>query len=88
VRVAKPCGMMSAMTEDRTKLLWPELAAAIRAAREARGLRQIDLAELAGISEGSVQNLEDTDRRPAECPRAWPKLSRTSDGRPAAAGRS
>jgi transcriptional regulator with XRE-family HTH domain len=50
--------MMKAMTEDRTKLHWAELAAAIRSAREARGLSQVDLAELAGISEGSVQNLE------------------------------
>jgi transcriptional regulator with XRE-family HTH domain len=50
--------MMKAMTEDRTTLHWAQLAAAIRSAREARGLSQVDLAELAGISEGSVQNLE------------------------------
>jgi transcriptional regulator with XRE-family HTH domain len=53
--------MMAAMTEDRTKLQWAKLATAIRAAREARGLTQVALAELAGISESSVQNLEDTD---------------------------
>lgn len=58
MRVAKPCGMMKAMTEDRTKLRWTELAEAIRSAREARGLSQEALAKLAGISEGSVQNLE------------------------------
>lgn len=58
MRVAKPCGMMAAMTEDRTNLLWAALAAAARAAREARGLSQEKLAELAGVSEGSVQNLE------------------------------
>lgn len=46
------------MTEDRTKLQWGKLATAIRAAREARGLTQPKLAELAGVSEGSVQNLE------------------------------
>ncbi|MFC9285686.1 helix-turn-helix domain-containing protein [Streptomyces sp. NPDC057052] len=46
------------MTEDRTKLQWGKLAAAARAAREARGLSQEALAELAGVSEGSVQNLE------------------------------
>ncbi|MFD7705579.1 helix-turn-helix domain-containing protein [Streptomyces sp. NPDC059786] len=46
------------MTEDRTKLRWAELAAAIRAAREKRGLSQVTLSELAGVSEGSVQNLE------------------------------
>jgi len=50
--------MMKAMTEDRTKLRWDALAEAVKASREARGLRQIDLAERAGISEGSVQNLE------------------------------
>lgn len=54
---------MKAMTEDRTKLQWAKLAAAIRAAREARGLTQVALAELAGISEGSVQNLESGDPR-------------------------
>ncbi|MEV6737947.1 helix-turn-helix domain-containing protein [Streptomyces sp. NPDC051104] len=58
MRVAKPCGMMKLMTEDRTKLHWAELAVAIRSAREARGLSQGALAELAGVSEGSVQNLE------------------------------
>ncbi len=66
--------MMAAMTEDRTKLQWAELAAAIRAAREARGLRQIDLAELAGVSEGSVQNLEDADRRPSRMPQSLAKV--------------
>jgi transcriptional regulator with XRE-family HTH domain len=55
--------MMKAMTEDRTTLHWAKLAAAIRAAREARGLTQLALAELAGISEGSVQNLEKGDPR-------------------------
>ena len=58
MRVAKPCGMMAAMTEDRTNLEWAKLAAAARAAREARGLSQEKLADLAGVSEGSVQNLE------------------------------
>lgn len=55
--------MMKAMTEDRTKLQWAKLAAAVRAAREAQGLTQVALAELAGISEGSVQNLESGDPR-------------------------
>lgn len=49
---------MTAMTEDRTKLQWARLATAIRAAREARGLSQEALAVLAGVAEGSVQNLE------------------------------
>jgi transcriptional regulator with XRE-family HTH domain len=51
------------MTEDRTKLQWARLAEAIRAAREARGLTQVALAELAGVSEGSVQNLESGESR-------------------------
>ncbi|MFE8961812.1 helix-turn-helix domain-containing protein [Streptomyces iakyrus] len=46
------------MTKDRTKLQWAKLATAIRAARDARSLSQGALAELSGISEGSVQNLE------------------------------
>lgn len=50
--------MMKAMTQDRTKLQWARLATAIRAAREARGLTQEALAALAGVAEGSVQNLE------------------------------
>ena len=50
--------MMKAMTEDRTKLRWAELATAIRTAREAYGLSQVELADLADVSEGSVQNLE------------------------------
>lgn len=49
---------MAVMTEDRTKLQWARLATAIRAAREARGLSQEALAALAGVAEGSVQNLE------------------------------
>lgn len=49
---------MAAMTEDRTKLQWDRLAAAIRSARDARGLSQAALADLADVSEGSVQNLE------------------------------
>lgn len=65
---------MAVMTEDRTKLQWPELASALRAAREARGLSQVALAELAGISEGSVQNLEDTERRPTRIPQSLARV--------------
>ncbi|MGW6223658.1 helix-turn-helix domain-containing protein [Streptomyces olivaceus] len=63
MRVANQCGMMKAMTEDRTTWQWGKLGAAIKAAREARGLRQIDLAERAGVSEGTVQNLEGGEPR-------------------------
>lgn len=65
---------MKAMTEDRTKLHWAQLATAIRAAREARGLSQVALAERAGISEGSVQNLEDASRRPGRIPPSLAKV--------------
>lgn len=37
---------------------WKRLASAIRQAREAAGMTQIELAARAGIAEGSVQNLE------------------------------
>jgi transcriptional regulator with XRE-family HTH domain len=50
--------MMNRMTRD-----WAKLAGAIRAAREARGLTQIDLAEKAGVSEGTIQNLESNEPR-------------------------
>lgn len=53
MRVAIPCGMMRAMDRD-----WARLAAAVKAAREARGLTQIELADRAGVAEGTVQNLE------------------------------
>lgn len=66
--------MMAVMTEDRTEKRWPELAAAIKAAREARGLSQVALAELAGISESTVQNLEDPSRRPGRIPPSLAKV--------------
>lgn len=66
--------MMAPMTEDRTALHWAKLAAAIRTAREARGLTQLALAEHAGISEGSVQNLEDPNRRPSRMPQSLAKI--------------
>jgi transcriptional regulator with XRE-family HTH domain len=37
---------------------WKRLAIAIRGAREAAGMSQVALAEAAGVSEGSIQNLE------------------------------
>jgi transcriptional regulator with XRE-family HTH domain len=37
---------------------WMRLADAIRQARQAAGMTQVDLADKAGIAEGSVQNLE------------------------------
>lgn len=42
---------------------WKRLAVAIRQAREAANMTQIDLAERANISEGSVQNLESGNGR-------------------------
>lgn len=58
MRVAYPWCIMAVMTRDLSKLQWGRLADAIRTAREARGLTQPQLAERAGVSEGSVQNLE------------------------------
>jgi transcriptional regulator with XRE-family HTH domain len=69
--------MMAAMTEDRTKLQWGRLAAAVRSARDARGLSQTALAELAGVSEGSIQNLESgkpRSRMPQTVARVEPHL--------------
>lgn len=65
---------MTVMTEDRTAPQWARLAAAIRAAREAKGLTQEALAELAGVAEGSVQNLEDPKRRPSRTPQSLAKV--------------
>lgn len=65
---------MAVMTEDRTTLRWSRLAAAIRSAREARGLTQDGLAQLAGVAENSVQNLEDADRRPTRMPPSLAKV--------------
>lgn len=65
------------MTRD-----WPRLATAIRAARESLGWRQIDLAQRAGVSESTVQNLEDESRTYSRMPHSakaieaafgWPK---------------
>lgn len=65
---------MAVMTEDRTTLQWSRLAAAIRSAREARGLTQDGLARLAGIAENSIQNLEDVNRRPTRMPQSLAKV--------------
>ena len=65
--------MMKAMTEDWATKRWPELATAIRAAREARHLTQAALAELAGVSEGTVQNLESGKPRP-RVPKTLPQV--------------
>jgi len=73
VRVAYLCGMMAVMTADWTTKRWPELATAIRAAREARHLSQVALAELAGVSESTVQNLESGKPRP-RVPKTLPQL--------------
>jgi transcriptional regulator with XRE-family HTH domain len=62
------------MTEDRTKLLWPRLATAIRQARRARGLTQAALAEVAGVSKNTVQNLEDANRSLSSIPPSLAKV--------------
>lgn len=56
------------MTRD-----WERLARAIEAARDAKGLTQVGLAEAAGISESTVQNLESgVERR--RTPSTLPKV--------------
>lgn len=51
-----PLGHDGRMARD-----WARLAAAIKAARARRGMRQVDLAEAAGVSEATVQNLESSE---------------------------
>ncbi|WP_412078970.1 helix-turn-helix domain-containing protein [Streptomyces xanthophaeus] len=56
------------MTRD-----WERLAHAIEAARDAKGLTQVGLAEAAGISESTVQNLESGAER-KRTPSTLPKV--------------
>lgn len=53
---------------------WERLAKAIKQAREAAGMTQKDLAKRAEVSEGSVQNLEDSNRRPIRIPQSLAKV--------------
>lgn len=53
---------------------WERLAKAIKQAREAAGMTQKDLAKRAEVSEGSVQNLEDPNRRPTRIPQSLAKV--------------
>ncbi|MDJ0342179.1 helix-turn-helix transcriptional regulator [Streptomyces sp. H10-C2] len=41
---------------------WAQMAAAVKQAREDRGLTQMQLAELLGVSESTIQNIEDAKR--------------------------
>lgn len=52
---------------------WKRLADAIRQAREAAGMTQVDLAERASIAEGSVQNLE-SGRERSRIPQSLTKV--------------
>ena len=63
--------MMRAMKKD-----WPRLAAAIKAAREARGMTQVELADAAGVVETTVQNLEDENRTYARTPPSLKHIER------------
>ena len=51
--VAEKCGMMCPMARD-----WVRLGAALAAAREARGLTQVDMTEKIGVSRSAIQNIE------------------------------
>lgn len=68
--------MPTSMHNRCMELDWTRLAGAIREAREAAGLSQVALAERAGISEGSVQNLEDASRRPSRIPPSLAKVEK------------
>ena len=52
---------------------WVRLGAAIREARRARGMSQLELAEAASVSEGTIQNLEGLKEAPT---RRLPTLPR------------
>jgi transcriptional regulator with XRE-family HTH domain len=54
---------------------WERLAAAVEAAREAKSLTQVALAEAAGVSESTVQNLESGKER-TRVPASLPKVER------------
>lgn len=52
-----PLGHDDLMSHD-----WAQMAAAAKRAREDRGLTQLQLAELLGVSESTIQNVEDPKR--------------------------
>lgn len=54
---------------------WKRLAAAIKDARQALRLTQVDLASAAGVSESTVQNLEAGESR-TRTPTSLPKIER------------
>ncbi len=47
---------------------WARLARAIQCARESRRMTQAQLADAAGVSEGTIQNLENPERTPSRRP--------------------
>jgi len=68
--------MMTTMSRD-----WARLADVVKAARTSKGLTQVTLAEAAGVSEATVQNLEaGGDRR--RLPSSLPKVERALGWRP------
>ena len=54
---------------------WQRLADSIEAARAARGMTQVQLAEAAGVSESTIQNLESGKDR-SRLPHSLPKIER------------
>lgn len=54
---------------------WQRLADSIEAAREARGMTQVQLAEAASVSESTIQNLESGKDR-SRLPHSLPKIER------------
>ncbi|MFJ2399783.1 helix-turn-helix transcriptional regulator [Streptomyces xanthochromogenes] len=54
---------------------WARLAEAVEAARIELGMTQVDLAQAAGVSEGTIQNLESGKDRP-RFPTSLPRVER------------
>lgn len=68
---------MSTMTRE-----WERRLAAVKAEREKRGLTQVELADAAGVTESTVQNLEggrDYRRKPSKLEAVWEALQAGED---------
>ncbi|MFE9003187.1 helix-turn-helix transcriptional regulator [Streptomyces sp. NPDC007875] len=55
---------------------WKRLADAVRAARTALGMTQVELADAAGVAEATVQNLEDRNKVRSRIPSSLPRVER------------
>ncbi|ONK09506.1 helix-turn-helix transcriptional regulator [Streptomyces sp. MP131-18] len=64
---------------------WARLAEAIRQARATRGWRQIDLADAAGVTESTIQNLEAGTRTYTRLPQSLKAIERALGWAPGSA---